>query len=463
MIRTVCASTAALLAVSLSATVPAQAENVQGQELKSLVSGKRIYLQTPFGGEFPLYYQTSGVVSGDGTALGLGKFMAPKEKGKWWVNGANLCQQWPTWYDGKTSCFTITPAGPGRIGWVRDDGTKGRARIDATGNVRTDDGTPWIGGHPFPATTNGLEAMAGQTLAWGRHDATVYVITMCDVSVDGNIRYSYEGAWAEMQATGRVAMDPKPHMPGKEDLLRFQAVYFTAPHDVRGTSFLNTWYYDQQKFPDLFGYVPTFKRVRRFPTNQRFEPMLPGTDLYLSDAWAAGDPYLTWGNFKVVETGPFLAPLAGNWSGADPNWTRKTHGGPKGLTFFDTAVELVPQTIVVESEPVGYPRAPISKKWVRFDLRTMLPVSMVSFDRRGQPFRSFDGAYSLYDDGTNKVMDGAHPYWSWSHIHAFNTQTRTMTRLEQRPRLDSGDVMRVNDPDIYDAYLTQSSLQRRGF
>lgn len=340
---------------------------------------------------------------------------------------------------------------------------KGRARIDATGNVRTDDGTPWIGGHPFPATTNGLEAMAGQTLAWGRHDATVYVITMCDVSVDGNIRYSYEGAWAEMQATGRVAMDPKPHMPGKEDLLRFQAVYFTAPHDVRGTSFLNTWYYDQQKFPDLFGYVPTFKRVRRFPTNQRFEPMLPGTDLYLSDAWAAGDPYLTWGNFKVVETGPFLAPLAGNWSGADPNWTRKTHGGPKGLTFFDTAVELVPQTIVVESEPVGYPRAPISKKWVRFDLRTMLPVSMVSFDRRGQPFRSFDGAYSLYDDGTNKVMDGAHPYWSWSHIHAFNTQTRTMTRLEQRPRLDSGDVMRVNDPDIYDAYLTQSSLQRRGF
>ncbi|MCF4165645.1 DUF1329 domain-containing protein [Zavarzinia compransoris] len=340
---------------------------------------------------------------------------------------------------------------------------KGRARIDGNGNVVTDDGTPWIGGHPFPATTDGFEAMAGQTLAWGRHDATVYVITECDVSVDGDIRYRYEGAWAEMQATGRLVMDPKPHIPGQEDLLRFQAIYFTAPHDVRGTSFLNTWYYDQRKFPDLFGYVPTFKRVRRFPTNQRFEPMLPGTDLYLSDAWAAGDPYLTWGNCKVVATGPFLAPLADNWSGADPDWTRKTHGGPKGLTFFDTAVELVPQTIVVESEPTGYPRAPISKKWVRFDLRTMLPVSMVSFDRRGQPFRSFDGAYSLYDDGTNKVMDGAHPYWSWSHIHAFNTQTRTMTRLEQRPRLDSGDVMRVNDPDIYDAYLTQSALQRRGY
>ena len=129
MIRSLCASTAAILAVSLFAAGPAQADNLQGQELKSLVSGKRIYLQTPFGGEFPLYYQTSGVVSGDGSALGLGKFMAPKEKGKWWVKGANLCQQWPTWYDGKTTCFTIEKTGASSLNWVRDDGKSGTARI----------------------------------------------------------------------------------------------------------------------------------------------------------------------------------------------------------------------------------------------------------------------------------------------------------------------------------------------
>tara|TARA_R100001132_G_scaffold7012_1_gene6309 strand:+ start:1063 stop:1458 length:396 start_codon:yes stop_codon:yes gene_type:complete len=129
MIRTLCASTAAVLAVSLFAIGPVQAENVQGQELKSLVSGKRIYLQTPFGGEFPLYYQTSGAVSGDGSALGLGKFMAPKETGKWWVDGANLCQQWPTWYDGKATCFTIEKTGDSSLNWVRDDGKSGTARI----------------------------------------------------------------------------------------------------------------------------------------------------------------------------------------------------------------------------------------------------------------------------------------------------------------------------------------------
>ena len=61
----------------------------------------------------------------------------------------------------------------------------------------------------------------------------------------------------------------------------------------------------------------------------------------------------------------------------------------------DTEVELVPEAIVVEAEPTGYPRAPISKKRVWFDARTLLPLSMVSYDRRGEIYRSFDGAFSL--------------------------------------------------------------------
>lgn len=121
---------AAGIAVLLATLAPAAAEPVSGNDLERLVSGKRVYLATPLGGEFPLHYRPNGRVTGDGTGLGLGRFLAPKETGRWWVDGRRLCQQWPTWYDGKTSCFTITPAGPGRIGWVRDDGTKGRARIE---------------------------------------------------------------------------------------------------------------------------------------------------------------------------------------------------------------------------------------------------------------------------------------------------------------------------------------------
>ena len=127
--RASAATGAALIFAAVSLTGPAAAEALKGSELKSLVSGKRIYLKTPFGGEFPLYYQTSGAVSGDGSALGLGKFMAPKETGKWWVDGQNLCQQWPTWYDGKKTCFTVEKTGPTTINWLRDDGKSGTARI----------------------------------------------------------------------------------------------------------------------------------------------------------------------------------------------------------------------------------------------------------------------------------------------------------------------------------------------
>lgn len=110
--------------------VGANAEQLAGGDLKQFINGKRVYLATPFGGEFPLNYQRSGTVTGDGTALGLGKFLAPTETGRWWVKGENLCQKWPTWYDGKTTCFQIRKTGDKSLNWVRDDGRRGKARIE---------------------------------------------------------------------------------------------------------------------------------------------------------------------------------------------------------------------------------------------------------------------------------------------------------------------------------------------
>lgn len=121
---------AVAIAPLLLAAPLAHATPLAGDDLKSLVAGKRIYLKVPFGGEFPLYYQANGTVSGDGTALGLGKYLAPKETGKWWVKGDNLCQQWPTWYKGKVTCFTIEKTGDSTLNWHRDDGKSGIARID---------------------------------------------------------------------------------------------------------------------------------------------------------------------------------------------------------------------------------------------------------------------------------------------------------------------------------------------
>lgn len=100
-----------------------------GDELRRAVAGKRVYLSVPFGGEFPLFYRPDGRVDGSGEAVGLGRFLKPSDSGRWWVDGQKLCQKWQTWYDGRVFCFTVTPRGPDRIAWVRDDGEKGVARL----------------------------------------------------------------------------------------------------------------------------------------------------------------------------------------------------------------------------------------------------------------------------------------------------------------------------------------------
>lgn len=338
----------------------------------------------------------------------------------------------------------------------------GKARFDATGNVVTDEGRPWIGGNPFPDPKEAVEVFAGITLTWGRHDVSFYCINEYDVDADGSVLYNYQVGWAELSPVARVTLEPKPYWPGHEDKLRYQSLFFTYPSDARGTSFLNIWPYDQTQFPDLWGYLPAFKRVRRFPTNQRFEPLIAGSTLYLSDAWAAGDPFLTWGNYKVVGRGPFLAGIAGNWSSSHENWQHGVHGGPKGNTFWDTKVELVPEAIVVDAEPIMYPRAPVSKKRVWFDARTLLPLGMVSYDRRGEIFKSFDGTFSTYEDAGGNVSEGRHPYWSWCTVHAHDVQTNRISRLEQVRSISGGYEMKVNDPSVFDAYLTLAAIRRIG-
>jgi len=339
---------------------------------------------------------------------------------------------------------------------------RGKARFDDDMNVVTEKGEPWIGGHPFPDPSNGLELFAGITLSWGRHDAACYPVRQSTVSEDGRVMYEYESVWTEMHPVGRVVMEPKPWWPPHKGKLRFQSIVFKSPADIDGTSYLNVWPYDQHRFPELQGYLPAFRRIRQFPTSQRFEPLVPGSSLFLSDAWTAGDPLHTWGNYRIVDRGPMLAAVSNGWNDEHPDWWHRTHGGPEGMTFWDTDVELVPEAICVETEPTGFKRAPVGRKRVWFDARTLLPIGMVSFDRRGEPYRSFDGAFGMYSIEGRAVMAGSDPYWSWTHVHAFDIQTRQMTRLEQVREISGGHRMRVNDPDLYHEYLTPASLRRHG-
>jgi hypothetical protein len=123
----------AALALGVSLSAPAALANapdlLSGPEIREAIAGKRIFLATPLGGEFPLFYRTSGVVDGSGEAIGLGRFLKPTDTGRWWVDGNRLCQQWQSWYDGRPFCFTLREAGPNRLAWTRDDGFSGVARV----------------------------------------------------------------------------------------------------------------------------------------------------------------------------------------------------------------------------------------------------------------------------------------------------------------------------------------------
>jgi hypothetical protein len=119
--------TMALLSAAIAGV--AHADTLSDSQIKKLVSGKRVYLATPLGMEFPLHYKANGSVSGDASKFTLASMLAPRETGKWWTKGKKLCQQWPSWYDGRTICFTVQQTGESTISWVRDDGYSGTARI----------------------------------------------------------------------------------------------------------------------------------------------------------------------------------------------------------------------------------------------------------------------------------------------------------------------------------------------
>ena len=88
-------------------------------------------------------------------------------------------------------------------------------------------------------------------------------------------------------------------------------------------------------------------------------------------------------------------------------------------------------------------------------------VRIMSCKHGGEPFKSFDGCYGLYDNGSRKVMDGDYPYWSWCNVHAHDIQSNRITRLEQCQKVGNYE-MSVNDPTVYDNFLTKSALRRLG-
>lgn len=335
-----------------------------------------------------------------------------------------------------------------------------KASFDDNGNVRGPDGGPWQGGFPFPNANSALEIQANAALSWGRADANLYAVRQVDFSADNKQEYAYDFAWVELQMQARL--DGKAFR-GHDNEIRRQSAYFESSDDVRGTSFLSVWKYDQRQVPDLFGYLPQFRRVRQYPANQRFEPLIPGATWFLTDPWAAGDPMLTWSNYSIVERKPMLGATSGNFSIKNDNWQLPLQeGNPK---FFDVAFCMIPEVAVVRSEPTGYPRAPVSHRLAYFDVRNSTYTGCIRFDRQGKPWVNFESAFCYYDDGKKKVIghDGKNPAWSWAYVMSYNMQDKRMSRIDHAKEASGIKSLFVVDQDwMYDTYLTTAAQQALG-
>ncbi|MDN5873337.1 MAG: DUF1329 domain-containing protein [Sinobacteraceae bacterium] len=340
------------------------------------------------------------------------------------------------------------------------------ATLDSVGNIwEKSKGTTWQGGLPFTEPSAGLNAIYNITLAWGRHNALQYPIREFDVGPEGDVQYAYQWVWAEMNVTART--DGKV-FHGMSDLLRFNTAYFTSPQSSSGVAFLNNWHYDQRKFPGLIGYLPAFKRVREYPANQRFEPLVPGATFWFSDAWAAGDPALTWGNYKIVERKPMLGPMSPgvNWHPDQEHWLPPTHGGQQGKTFRDTTFELVPEVIIVESEPTSYPRAPYSKKVNGLDARNFMSVFYNTYDRKGDLYKGHELGSGKYikSDGTTLKSHG-NIVWAWQYSLCYDAQVNRMTQLSHTDTIEGGykpDFDPTDEDAFYNQWCTAQALRRLG-
>lgn len=121
---------ASFLFLSQGVTGHAGQEALSGDKLRKAVTGRTIYLATPFGIELPIRYRANGTMVGKGQMLA--SFMSRKgvatDKGKWWIAKDQLCQKWQNWLEGKSYCFSLKQKGT-KVTWVRNDGRRGTARI----------------------------------------------------------------------------------------------------------------------------------------------------------------------------------------------------------------------------------------------------------------------------------------------------------------------------------------------
>ena len=299
---------------------------------------------------------------------------------------------------------------------------KGRHKIFPDGNLYTLEGRPWIGGNPFPQPQAAQEVLMANTLSWGEHDTQAHGTLDWDTDADGNVEYQYGSFYVEWQAVRRLTLDSHPYMPGHENQIRFFGGTVVQPPTSTARASSRSGAYDQRQLPGYYVYQPTTKRVRSYPVDQRFEPR-SGQYVFRCRILEHGRPIADVGNFELVGKGPMLAGAHHCADLDQPNWLHKTCGGKSGVKYWRTRMELVPEAYWSKWTR-AYPRAPIGKKRIWYDARTLNSAAMISYDRQGKVWKQWEGGFDYYDrkPGMTWIEGVPEHFWGWTHVHAHDSE-----------------------------------------
>jgi hypothetical protein len=92
-------------------------------------------------------------------------------------------------------------------------------------------------------------------------------------------------------------------------------------------------------------------------------------------------------------------------------------------------------------------------------------VAYVTYDRKGNVWKTHEPSYSQYVDGDKVVKNpNGNPVWSWTYVHSHDWQAKRMSRFVQVKEVRGGYPSRwwAGDDDVYNKYLTTSAMRRLG-
>jgi len=245
----------------------------------------------------------------------------------------------------------------------------------------------WKAGMPFPSPKSGVE------LGWNyqkRCDYGDQMFFTCDFLLfnkDDNLERKMSIDLWQRNWNGRTDVSPIPEEPGNNNVVQWKDSFiFTYPFDARGFASVRTRYEDLYKDDDVYTYLPTIRRIRRFTGSDLTDPLL-GTDDTMDDFDIWFQKINTNMSFKMRE-GKILVPVHAE---KPPKL--------KGNCF---QVEWEIRPVYILEVIMNDPTYIYSKRVIYIDKEDGMSGGLVAenYDQRGRLWRSWTQTVHAWDPNT---------------------------------------------------------------